>query len=1091
MTLPSTRFSSSPIPRTFLGRLTVVLTALMLATHLSTAGESLLSPNLTAAQRASLILEPEFADAFYGQVDRLYLNGYWKFKSEINLLERRVGKVISIDPKMTKAPDTDAGLTQGYYKPAFDASGWTEIPVPWSWNIAAVPPSEKAPGRIAFAGLGYYRTSFTIPKDKRGKRVVIHFDSVQTESKIWLNGTPVGEHTNSSSDAGEYWTLNRRLLLDDFELDVTAQVNFDGENTLVLRVFDDGQPILESNPNDGGIVGAVWIDFRESVSFSEILIDADPNGEVILQARAINYGSETVKLPLTAQVEPFKSKAYTPPAQAKPATLKLGDVTFPKGESDHRFTFKVSSAVPWDLNCPALYRLRLTEGQRILGQTRFGFRRMEIRDKQFYLNGHPIFLLGVNPGAREQWGSRMWAFNKSDWLRQGLKLYKDANLNLRRTNNGPSTRICYDICDEIGLLNEEDFSLEVRSLAMDDSNATAALIAEAKVDGITGPDGQLTPFGKSILRKWMTLLHNHPSVCFFTAGNEIGFHGKEKQLADYMSAFYNYIKSIDVQKRLVTPSSGLTIWQWNTPLPTDYLDGHDYQNGDMGYMDCSTPLASFAQKHWKRIYGKIDKPVVLGECGGYQSDLTLRPDFQALLKDGELDRNAYVKWANEISSQKKGVKYWDFLPRLMYACFAGVRTATTRESLREATAKIYSEFIRRARRDIDIFEGLVVHDLDPSLWGIPCKDPFLSPEQVRAFAAQARNNIEFLAERQALAPLAALPDLHDRHRFAGEKLSVNVRVLNDQYAMPENNIVVETRLLATDGSTIASTECLVPELPEHGRMDKTLTLTIPSEASAGDYVIHTRLRRGETVVQENTTPFYVGRVNADKTALAPSGKIALYERKSVNATQKALNSLGIPFTSIESMESLDNYQILIIGANSIDLSLTAEMGKLKMWLENGGRLLCLEQRREGPVAFAPGYNFKDAGDMLFADVIDGTHPTLQGLKPAHWEVWNGDTLKKDGGVSAAAKAVYSHYIVPMPESVILSGGNRSPYRFCKNPIFGMIAGEVKVGKGLVFFSQAHATFRYGVDPIATIYLRNVLEYALGSQWTGDRATAVK
>ncbi|PAW79196.1 MAG: hypothetical protein B9S32_04380 [Verrucomicrobia bacterium Tous-C9LFEB] len=1080
---------------TLLRPCSLALTALLLGTGTGTAveplsEEPLLSPNLTSQQRASLLLEPEFADAFYGQVDRQYLTGYWKFKPEINLLERREGKVVSTDPKMNKAPATDAGLTQGYFKPEFDASAWTEIPVPWSWNIAARPAAEKAPNRIAFSGLGYYRTSFKIPKEKRGKRVIVHFDSVQTESKIWLNGALVGEHVNSSADAGEYWSLNRRLLLDDFELDVTAQVNFDGENTLVVRVFDDGLPILENNPNDGGIVGAVWIDFRESVSFSDILIDADPNGDVILQAHAVNNGAE-VKLPVMAQVDPFKSNSYTPPAQARAATLKLGEVTFPKGESDHRFTFKVSNPVTWDLNNPSLYRLRLTEGQRILGQTRFGFRRMEIREKQFYLNGHPLFLLGVNPGAREQWGSRMWAFNKSDWLRQGLKLYKDVNLNLRRTNNGPSTRICYDICDEIGLLNEEDFSLEVRALAMDDSNATAALIAEVKVDGITGSDGQLTPFGKSILRKWMTQLHNHPSVCFLTAGNEIGFHGKEKQLADYMTAFYNYIKSIDIQKRLVTPSSGLTIWQWNTPLPADYLDGHDYQNGDMGYMDCTAPIASFAQKHWKRIYGKIDKPVILGECGGYQSDLTLRPDFQALLKDGVLDRNAYVKWANEISTQKKGTKYWDFLPRLMYACFTGVRTATTRESLQDTTAKLYAEFIRRARRDLDIFEGLVVHDLDPSLWGIPCKDPFLSPEQVREFAAQARKNREFLAERQALAPLAALPDLHDRHRFAGEKLSVNVRILNDQYATPEKNLIAETRLLATDGTVVASAESLIPEVTEHARIDKTLTFTIPPETPAGDYVVHTRLRRGEAVVQENASPFYVGHLNSRKTTVTSPGKIALYERKSINATQKVLSSLGIPFTAVESMEGLDNYEVLIIGANSIDLSLSSEMSKVKAWLEKGGHLICLEQRREGPVAFAPGYSFKDAGDMLFADVIDGAHPTLQGLRPAHWEVWNGDCVKSDGGVSASAKAVYSHYIVPLPESVIISGGNRAQYRFCKNPIFGMVTGEVKVGKGLVFFSQALATSRYGTDPIATMYLRNVLEYVLGSQWTGERATAIK
>lgn len=166
-----------------------------------------------------------------------------------------------------------------------------------------------------------------------------------------------------------------------------------------------------------------------------------------------------------------------------------------------------------------------------------------------------------------------------------MRLFKDANLNLRRFNSGP--KVSYDICDEVGIIVQDDFSLEVRALSMDDVNLAANLIAEVKVDGITGTGGQLTVHGKQLLRKWMVFLHNHPSVCLLTAGNEIGFHGKEKQLADY-------------------------------------LDGHDYQNTDMGYMDCTKPMGEFALRHWTRIYGAIDKPLLLGECGAYQSEMTLR-----------------------------------------------------------------------------------------------------------------------------------------------------------------------------------------------------------------------------------------------------------------------------------------------------------------------------------------------------------------------------------------------------------------------------------------------------------------------------------
>ena len=47
---------------------------------------------LTPEQKAAIVLEPELSDAFYGQIDRLYLNGMWKFKPELNLLEAQPGE---------------------------------------------------------------------------------------------------------------------------------------------------------------------------------------------------------------------------------------------------------------------------------------------------------------------------------------------------------------------------------------------------------------------------------------------------------------------------------------------------------------------------------------------------------------------------------------------------------------------------------------------------------------------------------------------------------------------------------------------------------------------------------------------------------------------------------------------------------------------------------------------------------------------------------------------------------------------------------------------------------------------------------------
>ncbi len=118
------------------------------------------------------------------------------------------------------------------------------------------------------------------------------------------------------------------------------------------------------------------------------------------------------------------------------------------------------------------------------------------------------------------------------------------------------------------------------------------------------------------------------------------------------------------------------------------------------------------------------------------------------------------------------------------------------------------------------------------------------------------------------------------------------------------------------------------------------------------------------------------------------------------------------------------------------------------------------------------------GDRFFADLIEMDHPVVEDFKPWHWELWNGKREYEDGVWRASAKGIYKSVIFPMTEDVIISGATFHRYGR-KNPIVGMVAGEVKVGNGLVFFSQVLATKRYGEDPIATHYLHNLLTYTLG------------
>lgn len=1058
------------------------------------------SAELTSEQKAAIVLEPELSDAFYGQTDRIYLNGMWKFKPVINLLEAQPNGVMRFrDGVEMKNPRNDEGLINEFFRPDFNTAGWSEMPVPWPWNIA--PGFKKGENvKIPFAGLGYYRRSFNIPAEKKGMRALLRFASVQTECRVWLNGIDLGSHINSSSRGGPPWDMNQRLWLDDFEFDVTSSVIFGGNNTLVLRVFDDGQP-LESKkwPDDGGIAGPVTIDFSGATRAAEILVSGNPEtGTVRINATLLNAGTSLAGVHLLAELVPFQSEFYSPPVKAKSYKIDLGTVNLPSGKSLHSFSFTVDRPAVWSIDSPFLYRLRLLSDGGVVGQTRFGFRTFEVRDGHFLLNGHPVYLRGTNPSDLWNWNQRILAYNKANWLREGLKLFKEANINLVRVNNGPETEVYYDICDELGILCEEDFAVDSKDMKPEDTRAE--MIKTINVDNYVGADGKPIPSKVTIIRKWLGRLHNHPAVCMFSAGNEIGFSKRsgssEADLAAYMNFFYDFVKANDLQNRPITPSSGLTVWMWSTPLKADFYDYHNYANGYNGW-------AGSGGENWQwrnylaKIYGKIDKPVINGECGGYSTGMSFRPDIVVLADNGELNKKKYVKWANDLSVDNKSISYHDFLARAYHTVFNGIRSGLTRDARSMSTAKLNYLSAVAMRRDMDFLEGFVFHDLDPAHFGLETVNPFLTRSIIAGMAEKGRTHNEFIALRDSFAPQAAFLDLCDRHGIAGGKLSSKIFLFNESYAVSEATMEVVISLEDASGKTYEKVTVPFSNIPECSHLSAPFSLIIPEKLATGDYLLRTKLIKTGNVIHETNSPFFVLENTSPQATLITNRNIAVFDRiakpsenTNFSVAAKVLDELKVPIEKIKNFEKINQFQLLIIGPDAIGDISPKDVPKIRSWLEKGGKLVCLEQSLNGLIPFAPELRYQKSGTMIFADVIDTGHPLFTSLKPWHFEIWNGERVKHDGYWDLKGKAVYTNFIMPMPEGVVLSGGSTGA-GWVKNPKFGMVAGEVKIGNGLALFSQVLAVSRYNTDPVATIYLHNLFAYVLSDGWNGQRASLLQ
>ena len=105
--------------------------------------------------------------------------------------------------------------------PAFNATDWRRVDLPHDFVIEGCfdPSADGSHGYLP-KGIGWYRRTFTISKEDKGRRLWVEFEAVYRDSQVWLNGVLLGTH--SSGYTG-------------FRYDVTDAVNYGGRNVLAVR----------------------------------------------------------------------------------------------------------------------------------------------------------------------------------------------------------------------------------------------------------------------------------------------------------------------------------------------------------------------------------------------------------------------------------------------------------------------------------------------------------------------------------------------------------------------------------------------------------------------------------------------------------------------------------------------------------------------------------------------------------------------------------------------------------------------------------------------------------------------------------------
>ena len=97
---------------------------------------------------------------------------------------------------------------EGFPQPAFDVTGWDDIPVPSNWQLLGYPDKPiytnisytfppNPPYVPAHNPSGCYRRTFTIDASWQGREVFLVLESVDSACQVWVNGQEVGYSEDS------------------------------------------------------------------------------------------------------------------------------------------------------------------------------------------------------------------------------------------------------------------------------------------------------------------------------------------------------------------------------------------------------------------------------------------------------------------------------------------------------------------------------------------------------------------------------------------------------------------------------------------------------------------------------------------------------------------------------------------------------------------------------------------------------------------------------------------------------------------------------------------------------------------------------
>lgn len=403
-----------------------------------------------------------------------------------------------------------------FYSLKYDDSQWTDFPVPGILELNgygdAIYSNNGYPWRTQFRPeppfveernnyTGSYRKMVTVPADWKGERIYLHVGSATSNLMVWVNGKFVGYSEDSKVSA---------------EFDLTKYLTPGKENLIAMQVMRwcDGSYLEDQDFwRFTGIAREVYLYARPQAHIADLFITPDlvnnyQDGTLEVKLNAVGAKGETVMFSL-------KDKEGK---EVAAQTAKVG------GNGEVKVNFDIKNPLKWTAETPNLYTLYTTlmDGKQVaeVVPQRVGFRKVEIKNAQVLVNGQPVLFKGAN---RHELDPVTGYVVSMDRMLEYIRVMKELNINAVRTCHYPNDPRWYELCDIYGIYMVAEANIESHGMGYGDKTlAKEPTYEKAHLER-----------NESNIK----IYKNHPSIIFWSVGNEAGYGPNFEKAYDLVKAY--------------------------------------------------------------------------------------------------------------------------------------------------------------------------------------------------------------------------------------------------------------------------------------------------------------------------------------------------------------------------------------------------------------------------------------------------------------------------------------------------------------------------------------------------------------------------